>query len=165
MSDIDRENHQPAAVSTDDEGEVLQWTTHPIRRKPLAAILVTLFILLVGFLVFVSTGSKAFGTLALVVLFASLAKFYLPTRYRLSDKYIKVKTTTQTIQKNWSQFRSYYPDKNGVLLSPFLQPSRLENFRGIYLIFESNRDEVIAFIKERIGRSGKEDVPAKESET
>ncbi|MEW6410854.1 MAG: hypothetical protein AB1483_00110 [Candidatus Zixiibacteriota bacterium] len=164
MSEVDRENPQPAGMSSGDEGEVLQWTTHPLRRRPLAAVLVTVFILMVGFLVYASTESKAFGTLALVVLFASLAKFYLPTRYLLSDKCIKVKTTTQTIRKNWSQFRSYYPDRNGVLMSPFLQPSRLENFRGIYLIFDNNRDEVIAFIKKRIGQSGKEDVPVKESD-
>ncbi len=153
MTDSDRANPQPAVPGSDEEGEVLQWTTHPLRRKPLVAALVTVFILLVGFLVFVSTESKAFGTLALVVLFASLAKFYMPTRYRLSDERIMVKTTTQTIYKNWSQFRSYYPDKNGVLLSPFLQPSRLENFRGIYLIFEANRESVIDFVKKRIGRS------------
>jgi len=139
-----------------DEGEVLAWTTHPLRRKPLAAALVTIFILVVGFAVLISTDSKAFGTLALVVLFASLAKFYFPTRYRLTDKRVTIKSTTQTIHKNWSQFRSFYPDRNGVLLSPFVQPSRLENFRGAYLIFENNKDEVLRFIKDHIGRADDE---------
>jgi len=135
-----------------DEGEVLAWTAHPLKRKPLAAVLVTIFILVVGFLVLLTTGSKAFGTLALVVLFASLAKFYLPTKYRLTDKRVTIKSTTQTIHKNWSQFRSFYPDRNGVLLSPFVQPSRLENFRGAYLIFENNKEEVLRFVESQINR-------------
>lgn len=132
---------------------MLAWTTHPLKRKPLAAVLVTVFILVAGFLVLVSTDSKAFGTLALVVLFASLAKFYFPTKYRLSDQRVTIKSTTQTIHKNWSQFRSFYPDKNGVLLSPFVQPSRLENFRGVYLMFENNKDEVLRFVTDHIGRT------------
>ncbi len=150
MTENDKDRVDVQVSGNDDEGETLSWTTHPIRRKPITAGLVTIFILVVGFLVLVTTESKAFGTLALVVLFASLAKFYMPTKYRLSGKRIMVKSTTQTVYKIWSHFRSFYPDKNGVLLSPFIQPARLENFRGIYLIFENNRDEVIDFIRSHI---------------
>lgn len=150
MTENDKDKAEVQVLDNDDEGATLAWATHPIRRKPITAVLVTVFILAVGFLVFISTESRAFGTLALVVLFASLAKFYMPTKYLLSDKRIMVKSTTQTVSKNWSNFRSFYPDKNGVLLSPFIQPSRLENFRGMYLIFENNRDEVINFIRSRI---------------
>ena len=62
-----------------------------------------------------------------------------------------VKTTTQTLHKDWKVYRSYYVDKNGVLLSPFTEPTRLENFRGLYIMFNNNRDEVASFIKARIG--------------
>jgi len=44
-------------------------------------------------------------------------------------------------------------DKNGIFLSPFRKPRRLENFRGIYLMVGENRDEVISFIKERINEN------------
>ena len=37
-----------------------------------------------------------------------------------------------------------------VLLSPFGHPSRLENFRGIYLIFNENKNEIVEFIKSHI---------------
>jgi hypothetical protein len=97
-----------------------------------------------------------------VVLFASLAKFYLPTKYRLSDKRIMVKSTTQTVYKNWSQYRSFYPDRNGVLLSPFVRPSRLENFRGLYLIFENNKKDVIRFVENHIGKTTDERVSTEE---
>ena len=145
----------PAQSETDkveDEGAVLNWRCHPVRRRPVVSMAVTAFIVLVGLLVYFATDSRGFTVLALVILFASLAKFYFPTEYRLSDKNIKVKTTTQTLVKEWSMYRSYYADKNGILLSPFARPSRLENFRGLYIMFEKNRDEVTAFVKERIGR-------------
>jgi hypothetical protein len=151
MAQLGVEKSGSSTPEHNGEGEVLVWTTHPIKRKPLVAVLVTVFILVVGFLVLITTESKAFGTLALVVLFASLAKFYLPTRYRLNDKHITVKTTTQTMRKRWSQYRSFYPDRNGVLLSPFMRPSRLENFRGLYLIFEDNREAVTRFVQSHIG--------------
>jgi hypothetical protein len=113
---------------------------------------VTLFVLLVVVIVYYATMSKALAVLAGVIFFLSLARFYFPTSYRLSDKGITIKTVTQTLNKHWSLYRSCYPDKNGILLSPFLQPSRLENFRGIYLMFAGNREQVTEFVKARIGR-------------
>jgi len=136
--------------TTDESGTGLEWTTHPMKKRPWVTVLVTVFILVIGAMVFSTTESKGFAVLALVVLFMSLAKFYLPTKYKLTEKYIIVKTTTQTIKKEWSMFRSFYPDKNGLLLSPFVRPTRMENFRGMYLIFNENKDQVIAFAKDHI---------------
>ena len=83
---------------------------------------------------------------------ASLAKFYFPTTYRLTNDKITIKTTTQTLHKDWSMYRSFYPDKKGILLSPFTQPSRLENFRGIYLMLENNHEQVTDYVRAHIGR-------------
>jgi hypothetical protein len=135
-----------------DEGEILEWSCHPVRRRPAVSVAVTVFIFIVTISIYYATMSKWFAILAAVILLASLAKFYFPTAYRLSDRRIVVKTTTQTLSKEWSLYRSFYPDKNGVLLSPFVGPSRLENFRGLYLMFNNNRDEIIAFVRERIKR-------------
>ncbi len=137
---------------TDDAEPTLEWTCHPVKRRPLVSAMVTLFIFVVVALVYYTTASRAFGVLAAVVMLASLAKFYFPTTYRLTHDRITIKTTTQTLHKDWSIYRSCYPDKNGILLSPFVRPSRLENFRGIYLMFNNNRDEVTSFVKAHIGR-------------
>ncbi len=142
-----------------DEGAVLAWACHPMQRKPWVAVGVTVFIGVIGVLIQSWTESRWFAAFGVAVLFMSRAKFCLPTRYRLSDRRITIKTTTQTMHRDWSMFRSLYPDKNGVLLSPFAGPSRLENFRGLYLMFDNNRDEVLAFVKARIGGATRE-VPA-----
>ena len=128
-----------------------------MKRRPLISVLVTLFIFVVIAVVYATTDSRAFGLLAAIVMFASLTKFYFPTGYRLTADEITIKTTMQTLHKQWSAYRSCYPDKNGILLSPFVRPSRLENFRGIYLMFADNRDEVIKFVKEQIGKETADD--------
>jgi len=134
----------------DVPGDTLEWVSHPVKRRPWVSLAVTLFNCMCGALVHATTGSAAFTGLALVILFASLAKFYFPTRYVLDNEGVTVKTTTQTLKKPWSQYRSSYSDKNGLLLSPFAEPSRLENFRGLYLIFANNKDEVTAFVRARV---------------
>lgn len=49
--------------------------------------------------------------------------------------------------KKWSQVKSIVPDKYGVLLSPFPQPTRLSKFRGLSVQFSGNRKEVLEYIR------------------
>lgn len=143
---------RPTEPAPNEEG-TLVWTVHPGRRKLKTAIAVALFVVTIVALIFLVTSSLWMTLLALVILYASLAKFYFPTKYTLSESGIVIKTTTQTLQKEWSLYRSCYADKNGILLSPFVEPSRLENFRGLFVMFDGNRDEVTAFVKDQIKRA------------
>lgn len=149
--DEEKKHVSPAPGRIQVGEPALEWTCHPVKRRPLVSVLVTVFIFMVVAVIYYSTASRVFGVLAAVVMLASLAKFYFPTTYRLTREKITIKTTTQTLHKDWSIYRSCYPDKNGILLSPFVRPSRLENFRGLYLMFNKNRDEVTSFVKAHIG--------------
>ena len=131
--------------------QAMEWTVHPVKRRPVVSVVVTVFIVLVAVIVYVQLESPWFAALALIVLFASLAKFYFPTSYRLDEHGVTIRTRTQTLKKGWHLYRSFYPDKNGVFLSPFVERSRLENFRGLYLMCEGNHDQVAAFVREHIG--------------
>ena len=149
----------PALVTAEDEGEVLEWTCHKAARDLRVTVVVSLVILAFALLVYYATDhSKTFTVLSLVILFASLSRFYLPIRYRLTDKRIMIKTPTQTTFKQWSLYRSCYPDKHGILLSPFTHPSRLESFRGIRLLFSDNATQVTKFVKKRIAGAPAESV-------
>lgn len=145
-----------AATIPSEEGEALEWTCHPVKRKPLVSVLVSLFVVIIGVAIFMTTESHLFTVLGMVIILASLAKFYFPTRFKLSDRGVTVKTTTQTLFKEWKIYRSCYPDKKGILLSPFAEPSRLENFRGLYVMFEGNGEIVTEFVRERIERVNRE---------
>ncbi|MEW5923199.1 MAG: hypothetical protein AB1746_04355 [Candidatus Zixiibacteriota bacterium] len=133
--------------------KTLEWTCHPAKKNPRVAFLVTIFLLVIIGLVYYATSSVWFGVLAVLILFGSLTSYYFPTRYKFTEDSIYVRTTTQNLQKKWSQYRTCYVDKNGVLLSPFMRPSRMENFRGIYIKFWYNKDEVVAFVKERMEKN------------
>jgi hypothetical protein len=129
---------------------VLKWSTHPVKRSILISALVILFLFLVWLVVYLTTSSLFLTGLSVVIMLGSLSSFFLPTRYELSQEKIKVNFFLTTRQREWNTFRSFYVDKNGVLLSPFAKPSRLENFRGVYVRFSQNKDRVVEFVKSKI---------------
>jgi hypothetical protein len=134
------------------EEVILKWSTHPVKRNLKISILVALFLLLIFVCVYFTTYSYFLTLLSVVIMLGSLSPFFLPTYYQLSSDKIQVKFLFNNKVKEWREYRSYYVDKNGVLLSPFVSPSRLENFRGLYLRFNQNKDDVVNLVKEKIKR-------------
>lgn len=126
----------------------LSWVSHPAKARKLATTLVVIFLLMVYILVFEITHSMIMVVLAILLFTMSLSTYFFPTRYEITAEKVIIRYMFTTVQKDISSFRSYYCDKNGVLLSPFVGPSRLENFRGVYLRYHQNKDEVDAFIKQ-----------------
>jgi hypothetical protein len=139
------------------ESDKLIWKNHPAAYNPKRTMLVALFLILIFVAVYLTTSSWVLTAVAVLIMFGSLTSFFLPTIYSFDNKNIYIKTLSGKRTFNWGRFRSYYPDKNGVLLSPFLRPSRLENFRGIYLRFTNNRKEVLGYIEGMLESQKKED--------
>ena len=77
----------------------------------------------------------------------------VPTKFILSDEGITVDHLVYKRNFSWDQFKKFSAEKNGIFLSPFEKPSRIENFRGIFLIFNNNKDEVTAFVKGKMTKS------------
>jgi hypothetical protein len=143
------------------EATVLKWSSHPVKKKATISILVVLFLLVVWLVVYLTTSSIFLTGLSVVIMLASLASFFVPTRYELDQEKVGIHYVLGKKEKPWSAFRSFYVDKNGVLLSPFPRPSRLENFRGIYVRFDQNKDRVVDFVKSKIpGPEGSDSSPA-----
>ena len=116
----------------------------------MVSILVVLFLFAVWLVVWVSTSSILLTGLAVIIMLVSMSSFFLPTRYELDQKKVKIRFFFTNREREWSAFRSFYVDKNGVLLSPFAKPSRLENFRGVYVRFSRNKDQVVDFVRSKI---------------
>lgn len=129
---------------------ILRWSSHPFKRKKLTSLLVVLCLLAVWISVYLTTFSVLMTAISFIILTGALSPFFLPTNYELTSDKIKVRFLFSQKEKEWSYYRSFYVDKNGVLLSPFEGPSRLENFRGIYIRFDQNRDQVVEFVSSRI---------------
>jgi len=94
--------------------------------------------------------SVFFAVLTGFFLFINLRNFFLETSIILNNEGIALKEVFYTRKRPWSKCKSLHIDRCGVLVSPFSYPTRLENFRGIYLRFEGNKDEVMTFLKRKI---------------
>ena len=150
-----KENGQSGRTSTKEadgisEAPLLEYRCHPAARNIAITVLTTIFVIVCVILVWLISYSPLLTVLGVLILFGSLAGFYFPTRYYFYNDYFVVRTLVQSLKKEWNLYRSYYPDKNGVLLSPFAHPSRLENFRGLYVKFAGNRDQVMGIIRSKI---------------
>ncbi|MCD6098889.1 hypothetical protein J7K18_08415 [bacterium] len=132
------------------EKESIEWVFFPIKERPEKGVIGVLILLFVFFFSTWYMENIAFGGIFSLVAFLSLLNLFFPTRFTLTKDGVKKRLIGIVQFKEWKHFKSFYPDKNGVLLSPFKSTSWLENFRGMYLNFSGNREEVIEFVKAHI---------------
>ena len=134
--------------------ESLSWISYPARERPLTAIIVTVFIVFVMTIVyFIMDHSLFMMIVAGGIFLISLSTFYLPTTFYIDEQKVSIKYRFSVKERNLSAFRQYFPEQRGILLSPFLSPSRLENFRGFYLRYgKDNKAEVDVFVAKLIDR-------------
>ncbi len=135
------------------QGEI-SWNVLPIKKggKRLVIFILTVFLTVLG--IYLIAGLY-WAIFALIVLLSSLSSYFTPTSYKLTKDEVIVKRPLYTIRKPWSNIKRFEVDKNGIFLSPFRKPRRLENFRGIYLMTEGDREAIIKFIEERINEHDK----------
>lgn len=128
-----------------------EWRVHPFMESRLRAILSVAAPLVISFLVHLWLGSWLWTGLGFLLLVSAELPFFLISYCRFDAQGASMRRAGTTISKRWEQLKSYYPDRNGVLLSPFTRPFWLENFRGLYLPFGRHRDEVLRQIEARMG--------------
>ncbi len=115
----------------------------------MAAVAVTLFILVMLYLVYDLSGNFIMVLVGILIFLLTLSTFYFPTTYTVDEKRVTIKYVFSAKSRNLTAFRSVYPGLRGILLSPFLAPSRLENFRGFYLRYgQNNKAEVDDFLRD-----------------
>jgi hypothetical protein len=132
--------------------ESLSWQSHPAKERPATAVILTIFIMVVMVAIYY-TMERSFLMMLFsgLVLTVSLSTFYFPTTYTVDEKNVKIRYMFSVKERNLSAFRQYFPEARGILLSPFLSASRLENFRGFYLRYgKDNKTEVDAFVSRLI---------------
>ncbi|MCG3181272.1 MAG: hypothetical protein BIFFINMI_03651 [Phycisphaerae bacterium] len=132
--------------------DVLRWVSLPIRDEPWpkSALLVGLIVLTA---VIGALQAAFLGGLALLLMFILLGPYFLPCRYELTERGMKKFFFMFNRDRTWDTYKRYVIQRDGVFLSTYATPSRLDSFRGDFVRFGpgADRDAVIDLIRRRVG--------------
>jgi len=124
-----------------------RWTAFPLRESLHKGVLFWMVMIITVWAVYWNIGSILLTVVAALLLLGSLSSFYLPTQYMIDESGVRSKRILHNRSLSWTRIRSVVDERNGLFVSPFPVKSRLENFRGIYLPYRNNRQEVISAIR------------------
>lgn len=139
---------ESVAVPAETDATLLLWRVHRLRESPRGI-----------FLVFASTaGAFLAGSLlslhpitllaGLAALSLSLADYMLPITYRLTGQGAHADVGLNRLFISWKDVKRATHGSEGIFLSPFAQPSRLDGFRGVRLRYGAdNRDAVLENVR------------------
>lgn len=129
---------------------MLSWVVLPVFDNWRRSALLIAFLIMLIVVVYFASQSIYLTLLSVFFLVGALYKYFVPFRYQFDNQKVTIQSFRYRFEQDWTNFHSFYIDRNGILLSPFAQPSRLENFRGVYVRFGNNKGAVIDFVKQQI---------------
>lgn len=137
----------------------LTWTSFPFVERPLVSFILVIFLILLSFLLWniaiVNWQAPIFYYGGMLLVIGSLLPYFIPTRYFIMEESIIIKYLFLRIERKYSDFHCFYPDKKGVMLSTFYTPRRLDTFRGQSLRLSAGQGEkeaLISILKDKIGK-------------
>ena len=105
-------------------------------------------VMLVSLLVsYVISHSPIFTAVVSFLFVSALADYLFPVRFEIDAEGATCRTLAGRTRITWDRVRKYYLDDGGIKLSPLARQGRLESYRGVYLRFGGNRDEVIRVVR------------------
>jgi|UniRef100_A0A7V3VU58 energy-coupling factor transporter transmembrane protein EcfT len=126
----------------------MRWQVHPAKENPAKTLLSGTFI--VVFLILIALVYNLYwALLGFIFLISSLHSYYFPTTYEITEDELIIKTVFSKQRRKLNEFKKFYIGKNGILLSPFIRRTFLNNFRGVFLLLPKERDEIVKFIKDK----------------
>ena len=129
----------------------ISWCVHPFVENWKRTAILLIFLSSILVILYIGFQSIVLVFFSALLLIGPLYKYFLPFHYHCRSDSLVVSACCYNLERPWSSFRSNYIDKNGILLSPFSKPTRLENFRGIYVRFGKHPpEEIINFIQDQL---------------
>ena len=112
----------------------IEWVSHPLKEERVAkSITLIVIILFVSIIAHTQFESALFGFVALVLLTASMSRYFFPTRYTIDPTNFTVSHAGMNRTYIWSDFRRAVLHPDGIFVSPFAKKNRLDSFRGQFL--------------------------------
>lgn len=129
--------------------ETLRWTSFPLRDELPRSLLLPSIVLGSSVAATFAFGHVLYGFASLLALGIATRRYLAPTVYTLDADGARASFLGVSEQRRWSEVRGVYRHANGLFLSPFPEPSRLDSFRGLFLRYRGNREEVERFVAAR----------------
>lgn len=142
-----------SSTSMTDSSQVdeISWCVHPFVENWKRTVFLLMFLSSILVILYVGFQSIIIVFFSAILLIAPLYKYFLPFHYHCGQDSLVISTCCYNFERQWSSFKSNYIDKNGILLSPFSKPTRLENFRGIYIRFgQHSPTEIVDYIQHKL---------------
>ena len=131
--------------------EPITWTSHPLKNEPRTKSACLIFIILTTSLIIGwSFHSTPFAGLSFVLLTAAMSRYFLPTRYTLNNQGITLSFIGSNRTFLWSQFSRADQHNDGIFLSPFNTPHRLDTFRGQFLKTGVQTKEIFHVVQQHL---------------
>jgi len=127
--------------------ETYSWQVRLFARDPrkLYGVLFACIVgAIAGLLLFRSVG---FALIGFVVIATATAEYWLPQNYKLDRNGASARCGISVSAIQWSDVKQVIPDDRGVKLSPLTGEGRMSEFRGVYLRFNDNRDQVLSHVQ------------------
>jgi len=121
---------------------ILRWRVHLASEHPGKLLCSLGLAALASAAAYHALGPLGSAAVALALI-GSLADFLFPVTYEITAHRAACRMLIKRAEIEWRSVRRCYVDQAGVKLSPLEGPSRLEAFRGVYLRFNGNREQVI----------------------
>ena len=133
------------------QSETLTWVSHPARENPGLLAFVILIILAFSLTILWADGDLLLALTSAVILVLSTLSFFLPTRVTLSSKGVVVAMPGFRRRRTWASLRRWEKDRAGVLLSPFLRPHPVLDWRRGLFLRGGERLSIYAFVEKHLG--------------
>ncbi|MDG1837505.1 MAG: hypothetical protein P8I91_01725 [Phycisphaerales bacterium] len=134
-----------------------EWTAHPLREQPWKALLAVVLVLFCGVLVGVIVADPLVGPLAaggaIVFLFFTLNRFFLPSKYSMDEHGVAVRYPLRSRTLRWAEIRRFVHDNQGGYVSPRHRGGALDT-GGISLLFGGRGHQIIPLIEAAIDKTG-----------
>lgn len=126
---------------------VLVWKVHLLCESPRKVLLVIPIVAISLVAGYIFTHSLLVLAVTLFLFVSSLVEYLFPIRYELTSRGASAYTLLGRTTIEWERVRKYYIDDYGIKLSPLASQGRLEPYRGVYLRFGRNRNEVMEVVR------------------
>ena len=141
----------PLSADTSDTAErvLLVWRVHRLKEEPERAPYIAAAyggVAVVGWLAFAHPLPLL---LLLAALTGAIAEFIFPTTYRLTNRGAHSGCGLSQLFIAWEDVKRATHGKDGIHLSPFDRPSRLDSLRGVRLRYGAeNRETVLSTVRQ-----------------